>query len=230
MSEEGKSREGFFRRTFGPAGPMVMSVLWTFVIALVVWVLLMAASAVDIPGMLEMLGFFRDGILYLFFFILFLSYASYFMMRERRFLIALFPAAASAGVLAALWIAAGTLHLLGYDYATTIAAYAGQYMLAAPLAILAVGYAIVAALFFLQRPLFAASPKTAGNAAATPAPAARQSPQEDDERRLRELRGMMKEAEKKYLQRQIDRETFDKIARDYHERIAELEGKRAAGE
>jgi hypothetical protein len=217
-----KAKGGFFHRTFGPAGPMAMSVFWTLIIAFMVWMLSFAASMVDIPGMLEMLSFFRNGIIYIFLFILFLSYASYFMTKERRLLIELLPAACSAGVLAALWMASGTLGLLGNGIASEVSAYAGQYMLAAPAIALAVGYAIVAALFFLQRPLF--SRKAVGAAA----PASQAAQPEDYDRKLRELKTMMKEVEKKYLSQQIDRETFDEIARDYHERIAELEGKKAA--
>ncbi|MFH0956473.1 MAG: hypothetical protein V1813_01275 [Candidatus Aenigmatarchaeota archaeon] len=228
MAEGGNAKGGFFHRTFGPAGPMAMSVFWTFIIALMVWMLSFAASMVDIPGMLQMLIFFRDGILYIFLFMLFLSYASYFMMKERRFLIELLPAACSVGVLAALWIASGTLSLLEDVTANEVSIYAGRYMLTAPAAVLAVGYAIVAALFFFQRPLF--SRRTGGTAAsAAPFAQAAAPSKEDDERKRKELKNLMKEAEKKYLGRQIDRETFDKIARDYHERITELDARKAAG-
>jgi hypothetical protein len=220
-----KGNDGFFRRSFGPAGPLAMSVFWTAAIAFMVWMLLFAASFIDIPGMTEMLSFFRDGIAIIFVFILFLSYAAHYMEKEKRFLIALLPAACSIGLFAALWIAAGTLHLLQNDSAVAASAFASRYIFAAPVAVLATGYVIVAGLFFLRRPLFLRAPVRPAAQAAQPA----QAPvQEDYARKMRELKGMMKEAEKKYLSQQIDRETFDKIARDYHGRIAELEGKKAA--
>jgi hypothetical protein len=225
-----KEKEGFFRRTFGPAGPLALSTFWTLVIAVMVWALIFAASFVDIPGMEEMLSFFRDGILYIFLFILFLSYATYFMEKERRFLIALLPAACSAGLLAALWIAGGTLHFMQNDMAVAASAYAWQLIFAGPVMVLSAGYAIVITLFLFKRPLFLPSPARPAAAAVQPAqPARAEAPaQVDYEGRMRELRGMMREAEKKYLNRQIDRKTFDKIAKDYHQSMAELEGKRKA--
>jgi hypothetical protein len=222
-----KAGGNFFGRSLGIAGPLAMSVFWTVVIAFMVWVLLIAAAFTNVTGMSEMLTFFRDGLLLIFILILFLSYAAHYMGKEKRFLIALLPAECSAGLFAALWIASGTLQFIQLDAATTVSAYARQYIVTGPFAALAVGYAAVAILFVVRRPMFSrqAPPATAPS---TITPAARPAQPENYEQRLIELKGMMREAEKKYLNRKIDRKTFDSIAKDYHQQVAEIEGKRAA--
>lgn len=216
---------GFFSRTFGPAGPMAMTIVWMVAIVLILWVLGFLLALVEIPGLQDLLAFLSSGTAYIALSILFLSYSVYFIKRDRRALLLLAPAAAATLALTVLWLSSGTLQMAPYESLSGVGALAGQLMLPVSLAVLGAGYGVAAIAFFLKRPFFSGKAKEAG--AVAPAPAMPAGPQ-DDERKRMELRGLMKEAERKYLERKIDRETFDKIARGYHEKMTEIDARRNA--
>lgn len=219
-----KEEESIVLRLFGIAGPAVMTAVWTVAIFVLLWAIEIPFTFLEIPGLSDLLSFFRSGILYISLCILFLSYCAYFMKRCRKALLILLPPSSATLAVSILWLTAGGLSLSPQESLVAAGAYAGQFMYHVFFALLTGGYAIVVALFILKRSMFSdgwyAPP-------ASDAPGMqKETLRQDDETMRRELKATLKEAEKKYLQRKIDRETFDKMARDYHEKMTVLDARK----
>jgi len=140
---------GWFRRTFGLAGPLLSSILGIVIFSLLIWVIGFVNGIVQ-TGLLFNIQVFLQANLGLFFlFFLFFSYASYFSKEYKAAYRPVSPVFAAAGFTIGFWMVAKAIAVanisLGLQTLTRIHTYIESSLLMIFWVLLVIGYLVLLA-------------------------------------------------------------------------------------
>ena len=227
---------GLLEKRFGIVGPLLATALCTIALFVLVWLMTAMLSFFYVPELSTMKDFLASNIPYLAIFVLLLSYASYAAKMNRKAAFLFPPAMLAGSVLVLIWLLSESvlmIPLLSQGLVGTYITYVKDSMYLITLALLLAGYVFVISAGIVRGSMFGktSKPKPTGESEpkATPSqPSAIMAKPSIDAQR-NEAKQLMKQAERNYLNRKIDRETFDKIAQDYQRKMTELDAKEATG-
>jgi hypothetical protein len=211
----------------GPAAPMVVTVLCCIVLLVFSWAVTLMLSFAYVPDVVGLRDFLLSNMAYIAGFILFISYSNYFVKKNAKASVILPPLMFSITAFFLMYLLAGTMALvpmLSEGLGGTVVSLLNNSMVSVALLILLGGYLVVLVPRVMRGSIWDGQKPSAKAQTPSPAIPATQSPPSIEEQRSA-LRKTLRAAERKYLSRAIDKETFEKMAREYHAKLTELEAK-----